>query len=563
MSSAAGPRPVTDSAPYAQPSLDAALLDSLFEQAPVALCFFDRELRFVRLNQHTADMDGVPAEDHIGRTVLEVLPEMDPRVVDDLRAVVETGEARLGREAIGRTPARPGEDRHFAVGYYPVVMDGEIIGVGVVATDDTEGVRARDDLDESRERLRFLAGLSGVLAGSLDPRTVATTIAWALVPRLADWAIVELLDEETGKVSRLAVVHRNPAKVEEGFERARRWPTSTSAPGGIGRVIRTGQAEINPTLDEEALRAAAPGDDHAEAVARLGVVSSAILPLRARGRVLGAIALAYAESDRHYDQTQVEMAQDVAARCALALDNALLYRRQNDAAETLQRSLLPASLPDVPGAVVCARYQPGAIGTKVGGDWYDVVGLETGSFGIAVGDVAGRGVRAASVMGALRTGLRAYGLEGAGPAEVLEKTNRLELAQEEADMATLVYAVLDPATWRLDLASAGHLPPLLVRADGGAELLPGSQGVPLGVVDDATYTDEQLELAPGETLLLYTDGLIERRGESIDRGLERLVAAGAGPIDDLEAWADRLMAALLADEEHPDDVALLALRRDG
>jgi serine phosphatase RsbU (regulator of sigma subunit) len=214
---------------------------------------------------------------------------------------------------------------------------------------------------------------------------------------------------------------------------------------------------------------------------------------------------------------------------------------------------------------VCARYQPGAVGAKVGGDWYDVVALDTGGhYGIAVGDVAGRGVRAASVMGALRTGLRAYGLEGAPPAEVLTKVNRLELSYVESDMATLVYAVLDPATWTLRLSSAGHLPPLVLRGDGRAELLSVEQGVPLGVIPDATYHDDELAIAPGETLLLYTDGLIERRGESIDRGLERLLAAAsARPADDLQDWCDRIMATLLADEDRPDDVALLALRRDG
>jgi PAS domain S-box-containing protein len=554
---------VNDPAPYAQPALDAALLDSLFEQAPVGLAFFDRELRYVRINQHLADMNGVPAEDHIGRTVSEVLPEMDPSVVEDLRTVLETGEPRLGREAIGRTPARPGEDRDFAVGYYAVSSDGEVIGVGVIAWDDTDRVQAGEDLQDSRERLRFLAGLSGVLAGSLDPRTVATTIAWALVPRLADWAIVEVLDEETGHVSRLAVVHRDPAKVEEGFDRAERWPTSTSAPGGIGRVIRTGRPEINRELTPEALRKATGDPEYAEVVSGMGLVSSAILPLRARGRVLGAVALAYAESGRRYDDADIELAQDVAARCALALDNALLYRRQNEAAETLQRSLLPASLPDVPGASVCARYQPGAIGAKVGGDWYDVVRLETGQFGIAVGDVAGRGVRAASVMGALRTGLRAYGLEGAPPAEVLTKLNRLELSYEESDMATLVYAVLDAETWTMRLASAGHLPGLVLRADGRAELLSnGDQGVPLGVMNDAVYTDAETALGPGDTLLLYTDGLVERRGESIDAGLARLVAAaGAAPVGALQDWCDYVMSVLLADEDRPDDVALLALRR--
>ncbi len=227
-------------------------------------------------------------------------------------------------------------------------------------------------------------------------------------------------------------------------------------------------------------------------------------------------------------------------------------------ADVLQRSFVPERLPEIPGISLTARFEPGGTGVDVGGDWYDVLELESGQIGVVIGDVAGRGIQAAALMSQLRNALRAYAFEQHPPAAALEHLNRLAWRREGVVMATLIYLVLDPATGHLRMSSAGHPPPLRALADGSTVYLVDGRSLPLGVARQTTYSEAEYELEPGSTLLLYTDGLIEKRSTPIDDGLELLAkGVSANPDDDLETLCDRLLASVSGSE---DDVALLALR---
>jgi serine phosphatase RsbU (regulator of sigma subunit)/anti-sigma regulatory factor (Ser/Thr protein kinase) len=238
---------------------------------------------------------------------------------------------------------------------------------------------------------------------------------------------------------------------------------------------------------------------------------------------------------------------------------ARLMAQQRGVAETLQHSLLPDRLPDRPGLHFAARYLPGASGVEVGGDWYDVIELPTGEIGLVMGDVVGHDIRAASVMGHIRNALRAYALEGLSPADAMGRLNRFVRQIDRDEMATCVFAVFHPEASTLLLANAGHYPPVLVGPDREAVFLEHTTSPPVGAVEDAVYTERLYHLQPGTTVLLYTDGLIERRGEPIGVGLERLRRAVTDAPEPVEEMCESVLASLFAGTSSTDDVALLAL----
>jgi serine phosphatase RsbU (regulator of sigma subunit)/anti-sigma regulatory factor (Ser/Thr protein kinase) len=257
------------------------------------------------------------------------------------------------------------------------------------------------------------------------------------------------------------------------------------------------------------------------------------------------------------------------AMVGLGLMTVMLYRmgknlarlmaEQRGVAETLQQSLLPDRLPELPGMTFAARYLPGATGVEVGGDWYDTIELPTGEVGLVMGDVVGHDLRAASVMGHIRNALRAYALEGLSPADAMGRLNRFVRQIDRDEMATCLFAVYHPEASTLLLANAGHYPPVLVGPDGQALFLEHSSSPPVGAVDEVTYTERLYHLQPGTRVLFYTDGLIERRGEPIQLGLERLRRAMAEAPREVEAMCESVLGTLFADNAPTDDVALLAL----
>lgn len=240
-------------------------------------------------------------------------------------------------------------------------------------------------------------------------------------------------------------------------------------------------------------------------------------------------------------------------------------QREHQIAETLQRSLLPDRLPDVPGVALAARYVPATADVQVGGDWYDVVQLPQGLIGLAIGDVAGHGLQAAATMVQVRMALRAYALQDPSPPAVMHGVHQLVAQLPVPEMVTLIYLVFDPSTRELRWTNAGH-PPALVVADGHGTYLTGALAPPVGVTLDGSFVEETHVLQAGATLLLYTDGLVERRGVSLTVGLDRLSREATGarpsPADegDLELLCDRLLVTFLDEDHIPDDVALLAMR---
>ena len=236
-----------------------------------------------------------------------------------------------------------------------------------------------------------------------------------------------------------------------------------------------------------------------------------------------------------------------------------VYRREHRIAETLQRSLLPERLPLVEGVELAARYVPGAGGTAVGGDWYDVLERPDGRVALVVGDVVGHGLRAAASMGQLRNAFRAYGMVEGSPAEVVARINRLVMSGVEQVMATVLYLVLDRESYEVTFSAAGHPPPLVIAPDG-PRFLDGGRSVPIGAADPAVFREATAVLPPGSTLMLYTDGLVERRDTPLDQRFSELAAAAGGEDTELADLCDRVLSRVLGDGDPRDDVALLAVR---
>ncbi len=408
------------------------------------------------------------------------------------------------------------------------------------------------------ERQRFLAEAGELLARSLDPKAALDQLAALAVGHIADWCGVDLVDE-SGKIENVAVAHTDPARVKLAHRLRERYPTDPRSETGTPNVIRTGVTEVYPEVPDEMLAAAAQDDEHLRALRELGLRSAMIVPLKARGRVFGAITFVASSLDRRYEDADVQLAEDLARRAALAVDNAILFNREHEAAVLLQRSLLPESVPrEQQGAAFEVRYRPAGLGIAVGGDWYEIAVLDDGSVALTIGDVAGRGLKAASVMGRLRPTLKAFVMDGHGPAEALERLDRFMKEGPTVQMATLLHLRYDPKTGSARYVRAGHPPALLRRPDGTVEELGGAGTPPLGILEDVEYREHETEIPPGSLLLMYTDGLIERRETSLSFELGRLKRTLADATGDAEECLDRIEEELGADTV-PDDIAMLAM----
>jgi phosphoserine phosphatase RsbU/P len=286
-----------------------------------------------------------------------------------------------------------------------------------------------------------------------------------------------------------------------------------------------------------------------------GIKSMLGVPMVAGGRVIGVLHVG-SLTPRQFTSDDTALLQLAADRAATAVQS-ITARADRAAVEALQRSLVPSALPAVPGVEMAARYVPGS--GAVGGDWYDVFTLPSGELCVVIGDVAGSGLPAAVIMGRMRSALRAYALETRDPAEVLARLDRKMLHFEPEALATVLYAVIDPALDRMHVASAGHFAPVLACPGQPAELADVTAGMVIGVLPGAQRPVNTVKIPPGTLVCFFTDGLVERRGEVIDEGLARLRRAVAADLPDTVCSA--VMGELVGSEPARDDIALLIIRR--
>jgi anti-sigma regulatory factor (Ser/Thr protein kinase)/putative methionine-R-sulfoxide reductase with GAF domain len=357
-----------------------------------------------------------------------------------------------------------------------------------------------------------------------------------------DTAAILLIDDETDEL-----MARAAKGLEEEVKRGVRIPIGM---GFAGRIAA------------ERLPISLPDVDHADIMNPIlreaGVRSMLGVPLIVEAKLLGVLHVGTLEP-RVFTEEDAALLELAAARAAPAIERAHVFdalEREHRAGVALQRSLLPERLPEVFGVPVAARYLPAR--DEVGGDWYDVIELPNGHLGIAIGDVVGHGVRGATLMGQLRTSLRAYALEGYGPGRALERLNRLLQSIRGRGMATASFVVLDPESGRFRFSSAGHPPPLVISPSGSARYLDMETGAPLGALSHVTYSEHEETLEEGEIILLYTDGLVEVRGQSLDVGLDALLEAARRAPSPEEACR-QIVHALIPVEGAADDVALVAV----
>jgi serine phosphatase RsbU (regulator of sigma subunit)/anti-sigma regulatory factor (Ser/Thr protein kinase) len=362
----------------------------------------------------------------------------------------------------------------------------------------------------------------------------------------ADTAAV-LLVEDDGRT----LAARAAKGLEEEVERGFRLPIGR---GFAGRVAATREPVVIPDLDNSPVTVVNPLMREKRVRSLLGV------PMIVEGKVVGVLHVGML-TQRDFEPSDVQLLQLVADRVALSVERSRLAV-QGQIAETLQRSLLPRSLPRLPGLSMAAWYLPAAEETAVGGDWYDAIQIGHRRLGLTIGDVAGHGMAAATYMGQLRSAVRAYAVDVERPADLLAKVSRFA-DQEHSRMATVIYATLNLDTWVIDFARAGHPYPLLIRADGAPTFLTEAGGPPLGAGADGEYDQQRVTLGPGETLLLYTDGLIERRGRTLAEGEAALVEAAMAAPDEPELMCRAVIDRLTDGTDIPDDIAVLAVRAVG
>ncbi|MBB1245768.1 SpoIIE family protein phosphatase [Streptomyces durbertensis] len=550
---------------------DLALSVRLVDQSPIGLAVFDTDLRYVAVNDALVRIDGIDASGHIGRRVGEILPSVDASAVETkMRRVLASGEPLLDHEVTGRTPADPDNDHAWSVSMYRLDdVGGRVIGLAVSAIDVTDRHRAVLEIERARHRLALVADASVRIGTTLDLEQTARELADVAVPELADIAAVDVLDTvlrgrpspDNGPavIQALAVAAAYDTVAVDAADPPGE-PARYDADRLVTRCVRTAEPVRVARLDDDALSCVARDERAAALLAKAGVHSYLAVPLIARGEVLGALDLKRARNPLPFTEDDTLLACELAARAAVCIDNARLYRQQRETALALQRSMLPRKPRHLVGLEVASRYQPAGSAFEVGGDWFDVLPLEGDKTALVVGDVMGSGINAATTMGRLRTATQTLSRIDLEPAEVLRHLDDITVGLDPY-IATCVYAVYDPHEGCCRVASAGHLPPVLVGAEGAPRLLDVPTGAPLGV-GDTVFESVTVDLAPGDRLVLYTDGLVETRDEDIDVRLQALVSLLGRAEGSLEDVCDLLLRELRPPSED-DDVALLIAAASG
>jgi PAS domain S-box-containing protein len=527
---------------------------AVLEAMPAAFYSLDGDWRFTYVNAEAERLLGRPREQLLGECLWDAFPAAVNSVFEaSYRRAVGTGEP------VTFTAHYP----HPLYGWYELRAWPSPDGLSVYFLEVTERHRAQEEARRAAERLTVIARVNREVAEASGASVLSDRLPDLLVPGLADGCIVSVFDEH-GRPATVGASSADPTRraLLESYARARLEVLHTIAP--VAEALRSGEPVV--LTGAEAVELAPSGEARA-LLTRLAPAWMAWLPLRGRGRSLGLMTLLYASAGQPA-AADVAAAREVADRAGLALANAWFHGRHRELAEELQRSLLTAP-PQPDHCEIAVRYLPAAEAATVGGDWYDAFLQRDGATTLVIGDVVGHDSAAAAAMGQLRGLLRGIATStDAGPAGVLSRLDDSMALLAVDTLATAVVARLARTpgelareVTRVRWSNAGHPPPVVLRADGRVELLAGPRAdLLLGVGTDAARRESVTTLEDGDTVLLYTDGLVERRGDDLDRGLDRLQATLAELAGlPLQEACDALLGRL-ADPTHSDDVALVAVR---
>jgi PAS domain S-box-containing protein len=469
----------------------------------------------------------------------------------------ESVEPLLVRNIVRAT----GEERWLIVRSSPVVdpESARILYAVNVFENITEVKRVQ--LAES-----FMAEASRVLASSMDYAETLKRIAQLAVPQIADWCAVDVLGE-SGEIERVVVHHSDPSQIELAERIDRGYHLDPDEPLGVPEVIRSGRARIYTDIPPDALAAYARDDAHLALLQAIGATAVIIVPLAAPARTLGAITLVSSESLRRLSHADLALAERLGRRAGTAVESARLYTERTKIATMLEAALLPESLPEIPGAEVASLYRAAGELNDVGGDFYDVLAYGESRWMLVIGDVCGKGPRAAAVTALARHTLRTAAMLGLAPTAMLETLHAALREQPSgSDLCTACLVTLEPRGEgaQLTVTLAGHPPPLIIDVDGSHRQV-GTPGTLLGVLDPIEISEVEVELEPGRTLLMYTDGLPEADRAGVQLGEQQLFESHLDqPDPTLVGLLTQIERAALrrANGRLRDDIALLALRTE-
>ena len=550
-----------------------AMLRGLVTQSPIGLAIYDTDIRLAWANAASGlEMDG-PLETYLGTPANDLYPGAVvtpgyPRSLREvMRRVLETGEPVIDVHFRGRPPADPEHDYIWSCSYYRL-MDarGQPLGVCEDAYDITERYR-------SEQRLALLVRAGARLGATLDVAGTAREVAGVCVPEFADAVHVDVQSEviDGGEPHAFADARPLVCVVREARSgSAAAVDPRSPKPGPDDRVTHAPGTPQARSLTEGVTAQDIPGSD-GEAPWRL------VVPLSSRTAVMGLVTFLRDHASGPFGPHDIELAEELVGRAAVCMDNARRYTRERNATLTLQRSLLPQRLPMQTAVEVAHRYLPADNVAGVGGDWFDVIPLSGARVALVVGDVVGHGLRAAAAMGRLRATVRALAHMDFAPDELLTRLDDL-VRQTAEDVAeglegtvpagylsddafgvTCIFAVYDPVTGRFSAARAGHMPPAIVQPGTGLAFPDVPPGPPLGL-GGLPFESVDIQLPEGSLVALFTDGLVEVRGQDIDVGLRKLRDAIAEHDRPLEELCDRAVATLRPDAPAADDAALLLVR---
>ncbi|MFH9615190.1 SpoIIE family protein phosphatase [Streptomyces pratensis] len=553
-------------------SSDAAAPAALIGSSPAGVAVFDTELRYLYVNPALERLNGVPASAHLGRCVADVLPDMDVRT-DVMRQVLADGRPREITTS-GQTWADSViERRYWRVALHRFEEGGRVRGLIGIAQEVTATQNERDELKRARSYLTLLDNAAASIGTTLDVETTCQELAEFVVPVMADAAVVEMIPQGNGHSRRepppgvLRLRRAGVAATPELADAIDRF----GGPGtdidyqedaAVPRCLAADEPVIEDLAGDGRPDRAAPTPERAAAYRATGLHSAVVVPLTARGRPLGALSLLRAgDSPPFTEGLDVVVARTLAGRAAVDVDHAYRYTHEHHVARELQRSLLSEPRVPNPGIEVASLYLPVGEGAVVGGDWFDAIPLKGGRHMKVMGDVMGHGVDAAVAMSNYRSMLRLMAEDDLPPHRVLA---RLDKAVEQSGLdraATCLIAVVDRREGVCEVASAGHPPPVFIDPGAtGARVARVPVGPPLGT-GFGGYRTTVVPCGPGTVLFMYTDGLVERRGEDIDVSigrLTRLTLPASGRLADLlEDVVDRFA------ETAEDDIAVLVSRSRG